>query len=220
MPNDELLDQLVGIRLPYERILSSLSGFEIGELNRLSRQFGFDSTSDTYKLLVESLYRFKQTLRYYVSLWSDPERSKLLKRGIEHEMILIFNPILHFIDNPSKRCFSHNHFFGKIHFLLHACKKLGVQERQRDAYLKLVCNFPVIPAQSLKEVVENEIYPANLPHVFMGMAAGVIRVELERGRTHRRILGIYRKFLRERHINVAHTVWFKKRLSGSYGSRQ
>lgn len=219
MSKDKLLEQLLGAGLPYDRILFSHSNFEFFELNRLARKFGFEWTGEELNGTVLALHRFKQVLNQYSELWADTRREKITKPVTEREAGRIFRPIARYLWNQTHECFSHNHFFGKIHFLLHGCEKCKVPEEQRSIYLKLLCQFPVIPVTNFKEIVEHEIWPANLPHTFMHMAAGKIRAELERGRNHKEILKLYQQFLRELHIGKAHTKWFKTRLPGSYESR-
>jgi hypothetical protein len=214
------LEQLLGTGLPYERILFSHSNFEFTELNRLTRKFNFGSDGQEYTETVLALHRFKRVLSQYVEIWSDSRREKITKPITEIEAGAIFRPIAKYLSNQTRECFSHNHFFGKVHFLLHGCEKYGVPEEQRVVYLKLLYQFPVIPVTSFREIVEHEIWPANLPHTFMHMAAGKIRTELERGRNHKEILRLYKKFLKELHIGKAHSRWFKTRLPGSCGSSQ
>lgn len=215
MPNTELLDKLVGTEVSHEAMLSSFSDFEKCELCRLMRRCGFTNNDPTYREIVVALYRFKQVLRHYAWLWW--ELSPLNQR---QEFKPVFDSVRNHLDVNDKSCFAHNQFFGKINFLLHACKTQGVRQEHRDTYLKMVCNFPIIPCVMFAEIHTHEIWPANLPQTFMHMAVGLIAAELKRKRSHKRILGIYKTFLRERHINKAHTEWFETRLAGSYGSRQ
>lgn len=217
---NELLEQLLGTGLSYDRILFSHSNFEFSELNRLTRKFRFEWSGEELSGTVLALHRFKQVLHQYIELWNDTHRGKITKPITEREAGRIFRPIGKYLYDQTRECFSHNHFFGKVYFLLHGCEKCGVSEEQRALYLKLLYQFPVIPAKSFKEIVEHEIWPANLPHTFMHMAAGKIRAELERGRSHKEILKLYKKFLEELHIGKAHARWFGTRLPGSYGSCQ
>lgn len=215
MANMELLDRLAGTGVSHEDMMSAFSAFERCELSRLMRRCGFNDTDPTYREVVLSLYRFKEVLSHYLWLWWDGASQQ------EHkEFVPVFSPMRNTLEANNKRCFAHNQFFGKLNFLLHSCKTHRVQKEHRDTYLRMVCSFPVIPAARFAEIYQHEISPANLPHTFMHMAAGLVDAELKRGRNHKRILGIYRTFLRERHISKAHTEWFETRLAGSYGSRQ
>jgi hypothetical protein len=213
--NTELLDKLVGTGMSHESMIDSFSDFEKCELRRLTRKCGFSDNHPTYRGIVVALYRFKQVLRHYAWLWWD-----LLPLSERQEYTPIFAPVRNHLDDNDRHCFAHNQFFGKINFLLNSCKVGKVSDEHRNAYMKMVCSFPVIPCIMFTEVYTHEIWPANLPHTFMHMVAGLIGAELTRRRSHKRILGIYRTFLRERHISKAHTRWFKTRLAGSYGSRQ
>lgn len=219
MPDDDLLDKLVGTGVPYETIVRSLDPVEICLLGRVARTFGFDSSDPEYVETVCALYRFKQVLRHYGELYKNTPRCRFPPKT-EDELDRIFRPILITLSLGTRGCFAEEKFFGPVRFMLHQCKTMNLSRKRRLTYLKWLYSFPIVPAQFLKEIVEHDFRGAVYPHVYMEMVAGLVRAELIRGRSPKEITVIYRKFLRQRSVSQDHARWFSARLPGSFGSKQ
>ncbi len=215
MEPNELLDELLGTGLPEEKLLERLLPAEKAMLERLVESYSLQS----HRLeIIQALYRFKQTLQYYVGLM-DAGWTKL-NRDDKEKTFKVFSQIQYNLERDSRSCFSNGGFFKPLRFLLHSCSKLGVSTDERKTYIEWVCNFPVIPEDSIQKVFDHEIYPANLPFVYMSRTAGLTRDRLVDGLKYQRICSDYKKFLRELNVGTAHTLWFNRRYAGSYGSRQ
>ena len=210
------LDSLLGTNLPEPQIISALTSAEMHLAERLIGDFQLDG--QLRSAIIRALYRFKQLYRHYIEL--DRRYWDELTQAQQVIADQIFRQIDHNLDRNSRSCFANTHFFGRIRFLLHACKGLKIPERQVRRYMDWLLGFPITPENSPRMIFENEFYPANLPHIYMEMLAGMIRNSLTDKKTYRQIYGEYRTFLRERNVRAAHNRWFNGRLTGSYGSRQ
>ena len=214
--SEELLDSIVGQHLSGEEMLSTFLSAEVRLLNKIVSDFSLNR--EIRLEIIRALFRFRKLLFYYTIVWSRTERELNPRQRNEAEKA--FAQVRRNLQRDSLSCFSHSHFFGYIRFLLHACKELGVSEKRQDRYMQWLLSFPITLEKSMRDVLEHEIAPVNRPHIYMRMVAGMIRNSLTDGKDHKKICGEYRTFLKERHVSKAHTIWFNKRLSGSYGSRQ
>ncbi|HEY0220870.1 MAG TPA: hypothetical protein VGC58_01470 [Candidatus Paceibacterota bacterium] len=189
---------------------------ELRLLAKLVRDHSLDE--DDRATILKGLEWFKATCRNYVYLWMEGPQD-LTSEQIK-EANSVFCQMAHNLNRDSRSCFSNGNFFGKVRFLLEACKKLGVDEKRRKTFLKWLLEFPITEEDTLKRLFENELYPSNLPHVYMHMAAGFVRSRLVTRITARQLSGQYRTFQRELYTGREHSRWFSARLPGSYGSRQ
>lgn len=208
---EQLLNELSGIDIPDTKIRHAALDAELRFLERLRTDF--ELTSDEESAIILGLYRFKVTLKHFYQKWTEGIQELSLEQQKEASGIL--SQVGYNIDRDSRSCFSASNFFGKLRFLLEACRKLNTPIARRKVYLKLVLHFPITPLRGIRNLFEHELYPANLPHVYMDMAAGMIRRELVMKTKHTDILRKFRTFQWERNKQFAHNTWFKRRLSGS-----
>ncbi len=217
MDATERLEAILGNHLPQDTKEATFLNVERRLLEKLVRQFSL--REEERALVVEALYQFRQTCRHYITLWQDtthslPEKCRGLGEAIFHQME--YN-----LDREGRGCFSQTPFFGSIRFMLHACSKLNVKTEHRMKYLEWLFSFPIVPARSLQELFEHELFLATLPHVYMHMLAGFVRAKLVDERlNHRSICFRYKRFQKELNVGEAHSRWFDARLPGSYGSSQ
>lgn len=208
---EQLLNELSGIDIPDTKIKQIALGAELRFLERL--RIDFELTSDEESAILLGLYQFKETLKHFYQKWN--EGIQELSSEQQKEASDILSQVGYNIDRDSRSCFSASNFFGKLRFLLEACRKLNTPSTRRKKYLKLVLHFPITPIRDIRNLFEHELYPANLPHVYMDMAAGMIRGELVMKTKHTDILRNFRTFQWERNKRFAHNTWFKRRLAGS-----
>jgi len=208
------LSDLLDEGLSFEEVRGRISPAELRIMSKLAHDFSIEPTSKLYEETIRALYRFKQVLRHYHTLYlgqSVEIRSQLSKVFLN----------LQFIDSNSRRCFSNSFFFGPIRFLLRACKLLKVPIRVQERYLELVYEFPVTPFDKFDELVQSEITTCNLPHIYIWRVAGSIRDQLTNKKTPLQIIRGHQRFLREMNVSKAHATWYgKSRLSGSFESRK
>ncbi len=216
MQHSSILNEIMGTNLTPEKMLESFLFVERRTLEKLIEDF--ELTTPEQIDIIRSLFRFRKTYEYYILLWETGQGKMRANAREDAEMILTQAKIN--LNRDSRSCFSKENFFGKIRFMLLACKELEVSVRSRATYVRWVCNFPITPTRTAQELFDHELYTGNIPHVYMHMASGFIRRRLVDKETPRQICGHYRTFLRELNISRAHARWFNTRYAGSYGSRQ
>lgn len=211
MSLEQLLNELSGINVPDTQINQQILGVEFRLIDRLCDSFNLGDSER--RKVVLGLYRFRKTLSYFCEQWSRGQAS--LSSEQQGEAFLVFTQASYNLDRDSLSCFTTSNFFGKVRFLLEACKKLDIPDVHRNKYLELVLNFPITPIKRIDVLFTHELYPSNLPHVYMDMAAGMLRRELVMKTEHKKILRKFRTFQWERNKSFAHNTWFKSRLAGS-----
>jgi hypothetical protein len=210
------LDALLDTNIAESEIVSAVTPAEMRIFEKLSTNFHFDERLRS--TTIRALYRFKQVYRHYAELWR--KTADELTSDQQANAHRIFAQIEHNLDRNARSCFANGNFFGNIRFLLYACNFLEVPDKQKWRYLEWVLSFPVIPERSVKAIFEHELFPNNLPHVFIYRTAGFLRDAVVSKKKYRQICAGYRIFLREHKVTQAHSAWFKKRFAGSAGSRQ
>lgn len=216
MSPEQLLDKLSGVNVPDTQINQHVLNVEFRLIDRLCDNFNLGD-SERRKILL-GLYRFRKTLSYFCEQWIRDQAS--LSPEQQKEASVVFNQVYYNLNRDSRSCFTTSNFFGKIRFLLEACKKLDVPEAHRNKYLELVLHFPISPVKRINEMFTHELYPSNLPHVYMDMAAGMLRGEMVKKTEHIKMLRKFKTFQWERNKPFAHNTWFKSRLAGSVCTRK
>ncbi len=211
-----LFDELSGTNVPPEIIIGEVSRAENRLLGKLVRDFSL--TKEEAGMIILALYRFKKTYREYVRLLEETNHTLTINQ--RQTARIFFLNTKEYIDCDSRRCFSNNNLFGKIRCLLHTCHKMGMTPSLRMIHLKRVCNFRVIVANSIKQLMEDPCWPTCLPHVYVYQCSGLLTKCLKRKMSRKQILTEFRRFIREQNVSSAHTRWFNRRFAGSYGSRQ
>ena len=212
----DFLDELVGTHLSTEILVEKLLPVEVRLIDKLVKDFQL--TKRLRNETIRALYRFKMLLRHYSILWSQTRNELTVNQQGEGRKI--FTQIQINLDRPGRGVWSQTTFFTHVRILLYACKKLGLPLSRMEIYLRWLYNFPVVPEKSIKAVFDHELWPANQPHKYMFMTAGLIRQNLSVNLSRTQITRNFYEFLRERNIPRAHSRWFAKRSPGSYGSRQ
>jgi hypothetical protein len=196
--------------------MEGLLSAEESALMKLVNDFSLEPAE--IAMTISALRWFKEAYQYYLKLWNETKSELTQEQTTEAERV--FLNVVYNLDRNSRSCFSKENFFGKVRFMLEACKKHQIERKRWQTYLGWLYAFPRTEEKSIKAFLENGLYPSNLPHVYMHMTAGFVRRRINDKLRPIQISGQYRTFQKELDTGKAHTVWFNRRFPGSYGSRK